>query len=214
MTTIRQLIEKYVKANGMRLVGGNGTDCGVIMPWLIMDTQYQLYWKEIRPLNCGHSLQQCKTRWEESYNRFNRAMFSYFNEEEKDYIVDLMAEMEDYIAHDVTIAQIQFENKIMEFYDPDEQRVIASCMLCHILATCAQLIYGEIFRTRYNHGRVNNDIQGVAHNAWQFANIFHDASYPGMRISFNEDKNIGTSVAIIEKKIIRFFKEHSDAEGR
>lgn len=210
--TPRQIIEKYMKANGMHLVGGNGTDCGAIMPWLIMDVQYQLFWKEIHPLNCGHSLQQAKTRWEESYNRFNRSMFSFYNSEEKDYIVDLMAEMEDYLEHDVTIALIQFENKVMKMYEPEEQRIIASCMLCHVLATCAQIVYGEIFRTRSNHKRVDKNIEGVEIYAWRFANIFHEAFNPGVMVSFNDDKNVGDSVAIIQKKIVRFFKEHSNAQ--
>lgn len=203
--TNKEIMEKFLERNGLRLYTGTADDFSPMLPWMIMNIQYQIFWKIIHPMPCGHSLQKYKSRWHECYNKFNHSLLCVFSDVEKAEIAEKMGEFEDYMDYHVTVAKMQFMNRV-SFYPVDMQDVIASCMMCNVLAQNAQIVYGRVFKTGRLKSKTNRDIEGVEKNSHMFVNILH-GMFSDQKVTFMDDKNINDAVLILQKRIVKWLQE-------
>ena len=205
--TSKEIIHRILDRMNLEITKGTDEMLDPILPWFIMDIQYQIYCRSIKPLNCVHDLQFLRTRWNENYKFFNKSMFCMFNDDEKSEIVDMMDEFETYISNDVEIAKIQFMN-VMKGYDLDIQDIIASGMMCNVLAQNANIIYNKVYALGRNGKHIDNpNIAAVATYSFKFVNLLHNA-ISDERLVFNGVKPLDDAIQIISNKMIKWIKTH------
>lgn len=196
MTNI-ELVEKYLHSIGMKLVTGSTLE--TLLPFLIMDCQYQLYTKDIAHLPAKRELKKIRNQWIESYNRFNRSLFDAFSIEEQDEIVDRMDDFANYIQNDLVIAKVAMMD-VAKKLPLETQNVIGSCLMCNALAQMAQIIWGKVYHNRRNESMFNREIDGVRKFSWRFLNMYYKEDE---NISCNVE-SVNTTIDILCRKVIKW----------
>ena len=132
------IVTRFIRYYGGQITREQvGNDLTPVAPYILMDVAYQSYRKHILPLPVKGRAKQLRGYWASAYNRFNRELFLPFRPEEYDDIIDKMDEVEDFIGEEVKT----LENAIVAFLDgkiEHDREVIASILLCNILAQAAQ----------------------------------------------------------------------------
>lgn len=205
--TSKEIIHRILEKQGLQVTKGRDDMLDPVLPWFIMDIQYQLFCKVIKPLNCGHDLQKFRTRWNESYNIFNKSMFCMFNDDEKLEIVDMMDDFENYIANDVEIAKIQFMN-VLGKYELEIQDIIATGMMCNVLSQSANIIFKRIYAVGHNgKHQENRYISSVEAYSYKFVNLLHQSMSDEV-VKFSDVKPLDDAIKVLHKKIIKWLKTH------
>lgn len=201
MTTIKELVDVYLASRGYKRLKGADEDATPILPLIMMDSAFQLYDKYIKPVKCKHELKKLKNEWVAHYNRFNRSFFRCYNEEQTDFIIEMMDAFEDYIQKDMQIAYIQFTN-LFRNEDLERQKILSACMLSNILCQCAEIIHERIYGGVYENK--NHDIISCEKTMHKWSDLFYGKEKPSL--DPNKDKNITTAVDILCKRQIEFLK--------
>ena len=98
-----QIAQAYIERMGMIPVCGEGFE--PVMPYIMMDSVYQIYKEEIQPLPLKNQLKQYRNKWEKNYKYFNHEFFSVFTQDEAVDITDMMDEFEEFIANDLMVVR-------------------------------------------------------------------------------------------------------------
>lgn len=201
MSKFEPIIKGYLERRGLKVCRGQGTT--ILAPVFIMDAQYQIWCKDIRNIPCKHLMKKYKKAWSDAYNAFNKDFFFGMDSESVDTIVDAMDDFEEYIANDMMIAEIAVMNLVKK--EPVErQRVIASCMLCNVLAQAAQIIWQATYK--FVPGiKINAHIAAVEKNTMLFLNEYHTRAYT---VHSNDDKPLADAVTVLCNKITQWINRY------
>ena len=145
MTNIKEIVDIFLASKGMKREKGNDGDISPLLPLIIMDTALQLFNKYIRPVECKREMKMYKNKWIRLYHEYNMMYFRCFNEEQRDFIIDIMDEFDEHIEKQLFICHIQIMNKV-NFEPIDRQKVLASTLLISILCQAARIIYEGFFQ--------------------------------------------------------------------
>lgn len=200
--TANDLVDTYLTHIGMRRVKGNGYDA--ILPFFMLDAMYQIMSKDIVPVPSRQEQKLALKRWQASYNSFNRDFFSAFNQEQQDAVIDIMDAFESYINNDIVVAEVSVMKQLQKYdISFEHQKVIASCMLCHVLAQTAQIAWGAIYKDKHNVSKESPHIKAILKYSSQWMNLYF-ASKSDAHINPNNDKQICLAVDILCKKMVNF----------
>lgn len=197
--TNSELVETYLEKQGMRRIKGTNEDFSPLLPYLMLDAVYQMWCKTIKPIECKFELNKYKNTWNKNYNEFNRQFFNCFNIEQRDAIIDKMDDFEQYIGNDITIAKVQVMNCI-NFETLDRQDVLATCMLCSILAQSARIVWGRVYKNAKFHDEKNGYISTIEKSIKNFMDTYYGKGKPNIKC--DEDKKVSDAVSVLCKKMI------------
>lgn len=200
--SINEIVDTYMRHCHMRRVQGTGGD--PILPFFMLDAMYQILKRDLWPVESRHEAKRERTLWLNSYNAFNRDFFSAFDDDQKDYIIDLMDSFESYINNDVIVARVAIMNQIKQYgLEFEDQKVLSSFMLCHILAQTAKITWNAIYKTKYCGPRASVYLDSILKHSSRWMNLYF-ASKSDAHINPNNDKQICLAVDILCKKMVNF----------
>lgn len=204
---ISALSARYIEANGLRVVAGDAGVGDLLVPYLLMDAEYSLYQKYVTKVSAKRELKKVKGAWVEAYGLFNRAFFSAFGEEQRDVVVDLMDEYEEWVGNSVEIARITVMNEIgKEGYDLDEQELLGACLMCNCLSQCANIVWETIHVDARGMKRKSDAIERVEWCSKRFADVWMEQRGDRKVINLNENKKVNAAMNALVSKIVRFPK--------
>lgn len=200
-----EIVDIYLKSLGMKRVSGDSLE--PILPHIMMDAQYQIYCKEIKPLDCKHRLKKFRNEWIQHYNLFNRQFFSAFTDEQKDEVIDKMDSFERYIYNDIVIAKVSIMN-CCTGCDFQTQKVLAACALCNILAQAALVIWQKVYKNSKGQDTKNLEIEAIG----RCASLFMHEYYRGAKdISCNND-NVDKAISVLCRKMVKWLYDDKMSE--
>lgn len=139
------LVKSYISHNNMTILNGKSDDVSPILPFMMMDAQYQIYIKTIVPLRVTGAAKMVKNRWVKCYTTFNKSFFACYTQDQQDAIIDRMDDFEDFIANDLMFVKVAISD-CFNHLDIEKQSVISDCLLCNILAQTAQITWGRVYK--------------------------------------------------------------------
>lgn len=195
--TNKELVEKYLASRGMRLVSGSTLE--PLLPFIIMDAQYQLYSHDVAPLPVKREMKQERNKWIAAYNKFNKGLFRAFDTDEQDEIIDKMDEFSAYIQNDLMITKVAMMD-LVKHLPFERQNVIGSCLMCNTLAQVAQIIWSKVFHDRHGNPETNRELHCVRISSYRFLNMYH---HEGRNISCNTE-TVNTALDIFCRKAVKW----------
>lgn len=200
--SINEIVDTYMRHCHMRRVQGTGGD--PILPFFMLDAMYQILKRDLWPVESRHEAKRERTLWLNSYNALNRDFFSAFNDDQRDYIIDLMDSFEEHINNDVLITQVAVMNQLGEYkLSFEDQKIVSSAMLCHILAQTAKITWNAIYKTKHCGLRANAYLDSILKHSSRWMNLYF-SSKSDAHINPNDNQQICTAVDILCKKMVNF----------
>lgn len=199
MVTIDSLIEKYLKAKGLKKVKGADNDAIPLLPFIIMDSAFQLFDKYVKKVECRHEMKKWKKEWIAHYNRLNNDFFRCYDEEETDFIINMMDTFEEYVANDMLIVFVQFTN-LFKNESLDRQKILSACMLINILCQCAENFWERVFSATFE--KKNQDIIACERYMHKWSDAYYGKDKPNLNP--NNSKPICDAVDILCHKQVKF----------
>ena len=204
MTNIKEIVDIFLASKGMKREKGNDGDISPLLPLIIMDTALQLFNKYIRPVECKREMKMYKNKWIRLYHEYNMMYFRCFNEEQRDFIIDIMDEFDEHIEKQLFICHIQIMNKV-NFEPIDRQKVLASTLLISILCQAARIIYVEFFQKAKIPMRCTIlDQMDAAILKWQ--NLYYGTGKPNVKVG--DDKQVCLAVDVLLKYCVNFLQKY------
>ena len=195
-----QVINAFFKANGLKVLSGNGESMMSFLPFFMMDACYQLYTKDIAPLDVKFEAKRWKNVWKDAYNKFNHMLFKSFNADQEDYVIDKMDEFEKYAMNHIVILKVQLIGMLREMgIDDDEGQVIAASITCNTLAQSAQSIWKRTYQGIYGNFEDNPYITNIERATIKFAEAYRKST---ITISINRFPKIVEAMNILCKKMV------------
>lgn len=173
------------------------------MPFYIMDACYQIYCKEIKDLPCKQMMKQAKRRWGVCYHQYTTEFFRAFNEDQVEFITDQMDEFNDYIHNSVVILKSKVMSYVPDTVSFEDKKVLASLLLCNVLAQAAQHIHGEMYRNSDMTKEVNIHIEGVKKASYDISR-YHPAS---KGVNLTASAEVMKLIDALCKKIMKFLND-------
>ena len=199
--TNKELVETYLAYHGMKRVEGKDEDLSPLLPFIMMDITLDMYLKVIKPLNCKHLMNHYRKEWKRNYDAFNARLFMCFNADQRDALTDKMDEFEEYIQNYVMIAKVQIMNCI-SFEPIERQEVLATCLLCSILAQSARIIWGRIYKNDRLEDGENIYLRSIELYIKKFMDAYYGVGKP--RVKCDDNEAVRNAVDILCKKTIQW----------
>lgn len=197
------IVDTYLAYKHKRRTKGKRENLLFLMPFYIMDTCYQIYCKDIKGLPCRHQMKQAKKRWSVCYHQYTTDFFRAFNQEQTDYIVDRMDEFNDYIHNSLVILKSKVVGLIPGSVSFEDKKILASLLICNVLAQAAQQLYGNMYRNSDMTKQVNMHIEGVKKASYDIA--YHYPTSRGVDLTASDE--VMDLINALCKKIMKFLKE-------
>ena len=199
---IREIINTYLQSNRLKVDKGNEGDFSPILPLIIMDEAYQIFCKYIRPIECRFESNRLKKDWMKEYHTFNQSYFSHFNQEQIDFIIDLMDENEAFLHNDLMMVFVHCSDLIMD--EPFERKqVLAAGMMIDVLSSIAELFWEKIFRNAYEP--TNSHLKRMDKGIIRWCSLYHgDKS----TVNPNNSDVVEKSVYALINKQMKFLTQH------
>ena len=203
-TNIKEIVDIFLASKGMKREKGNDGDISPLLPLIIMDTALQLFNKYIRPVECKREMKMYKNKWIRLYHEYNMMYFRCFNEEQRDFIIDIMDEFDEHIEKQLFICHIQIMNKV-NFEPIDRQKVLASTLLISILCQAARIIYEGFFqKAKIPMKCTILEQMDSAIIIWQ--NLYYGTGKPNVKVS--DDNQVCLAVDVLLKYCINFLQKY------
>lgn len=199
----REIAEAYLKSRGLRLKEGDIEDDQIFLPYLVMDTVYQIYCRTVKPLPVKHELKRMKSGMRDAYMRFNRGFFRAFTQEQQDEIIDAMDGFDAYIADTLTITRAAVSSTV-SFLDFDLQMKMTDMLLMNILANSAGIFYHDMFRGLPERYRHEPNIEAMATLARRFGDAYYKSTGGQRRINPNDVPKIDGSMQALFRRILQW----------
>lgn len=200
---IDSLVDTYIGSLGLRRI--KGSSASPILPFFVLDAMYQIMQRELCPLKVTFQTKRAMNEWLHSYGLLNRHFFGTLSPAQQDEVIDIMDLFSEKVGNDITVTEVAVMNQLSRYgMEAGEQKVLASAMLCNILAQQASVIWEDVYR------RANRYLLAIEHQSKQWMQTYFIRRFPG-HINPNEDEGICTAVDVLCKKIIYFLdtlKEH------
>lgn len=235
MTENDELVGALVNGKGMTLYEGKDDDVAPLLPYLMMDAMYQIYCKSVLPFPAKGEMKKIKSAWSNCYKFFNHSFLICFTSEQRDAIMNKMDDFEDSIENDVMFVKVAIMNCFSSL-DIDKQKMIADCLTCNILAQCAQITWGRVYK-RVNpdaarafmsktiegqrnyiskschyvaplRDSFNKDIEGVRVYSRKFLTAYYRE---GETVDINDSKPLTRAVDNLCRKMVRWMKQHKSS---
>lgn len=198
------LVDTYLAHKGMRRVAGTGYD--PILPFFMLDAMYQIMSKDIVPVESKQEQKLALKRWQMSYNAFNRDFFSAFDSDQQDKIIDIMDAFEAYINNDIIIAEVAVMDDLAKHNIPlDQQKVVASAMMCHVLTQAAHITWGAVYKNRYNVSKESPHIKAILKYSSMWMNMYF-SKVSDAHIDPNDSQQICDAMDALCRKMVKFLK--------
>lgn len=143
--TNREITSRYLAHMGMTRTKEDSDGFQPILPVYIMDVVYEIYCKHVAPTKPRFDLKKAKNEWRDAYNLFDRDFHRAFTQDEWADLSDQMDAFRDYIGNHLTVAVVSVMDVFKDF-PLNEQKVLASLAIADVLATTAQVVWGNIYR--------------------------------------------------------------------
>ena len=184
----------------MKLSGTARDDVRMMMPFYLMDASYQVYCKDVKDYPCKQMLKNVKSRWRESYRKFNADFFKAFNQDQIEFITDQMDEFEDYIHNKM----VMLKTTVMGVFSPeasfDEKKILASVLTSNVLSQMAQHVWRDMYRDKWHRPKDNPMIEAVTKNSYEFANHF-----PVSRgVDLTASDKVSSMISSLCKEVMKF----------
>ena len=194
--TALELVDIYIATLGLKRL--KGERASPILPFFILDAMYSILVKDIAPIPVKGPTKKALTEWTHNYNLFNRSFFRAFTQEQQDEVIDIMDAFIAHIGNDITVTQVAVMNQLSKHGIAFEgQKILASAMLCNILAQQATIVWEEVYK------KSNRYLAAIERHSKLWMQSYFIQRYPG-HVKPNEDKTICLAVDILCKKIIQF----------
>lgn len=204
-------MQRFLEAQGLSIIKGHlCTD--LFLPYLLMDCQYQIFDKNIKGINMKGYMKSVKNRWAEQNKLFFKSLFIGLNPEECEELTDLMDEFEDFIQNDVSILKSHIVSCIPSEVDFEKRVLIGDSMSCNILAQCAQIVWGSMFKTPNGNQDTNAKIKGIENLSHRMACELHNCDK--QTIDLNKEKIIHACVDGLKHKIVLFLRNQDEPESQ
>ena len=199
---IREIINTYLQSNRLKVDKGNEGDFSPILPLIIMDEAYQIFCKDIRPIECRFESNRLKKDWLKEYHTFNQSYFRHFNQEQIDFIIDLMDENEAFLHNDLMMVFVHCSDLIMD--EPFERKqVLAAGMMIDVLSSMAELFWEKIFRNAYEP--TNEHLKRMDKEIIRWCNLYHKNK---STVNPNNSEAIEKAVYALINKQVKFLTKH------
>lgn len=214
--TQRELIDTYMASIGRKLEQGENAE--PLLPFLLGDAIYDIYNKDIRTYPLHHDMKRIRNAWAAAYTRFNKPFFKAFDEEASIQVTDLMDDFEEYIADDLTILRSHVVRILGDEIPFEKRQVITSALLCHVLAQCAEIAWGNVHRVTVRPSKFayhvkpeyNRDLDTINHASFVIGNHIH-AQYSTKTINPNKCKDVPPALSRLCKRIYQWLEEEPQA---
>lgn len=193
-----QIAQAYIERMGMIPVSGEGFE--PVMPYIMMDSVYQIYKEEIQPLPLKNQLKQYRNKWEKNYKYFNHEFFSVFTQDEAVDITDMMDEFEEFIANDLMVVR----STVMNIFGDDEfemKKTIGACSLCNIITQSAQILWSMVYRDFKGRATKNPYLSAIEKSTHDFMNAYYVCDKV---IDLNASKTLKNSVDSLCYKMMHY----------
>lgn len=205
--TNKEIVDTYLKYRGKRRTATGKQDNTLpLMPFFIMDIVYQIFCKDVKPMDCKHQMQQHRTRWADNYQKFNNEFFRAFNDEQRDYIIDLMDEFDAFIHNSVVMMKSTVVNSFTADAEFEDKKNLASLLTCNVLCQAAQHLYGDMYRDRYMNKESNVHIAAIQQSSYRIA-----CHYPASKgTDLTSKEPVLKMIDVLCKQIVKFLKLKDD----
>lgn len=203
-TSIKEIVDVFLASKGLKREKGNDGDISPLLPLIIMDSAYQLFNKYINPVECKREMKMYKNQWKKLYHEFNMTYFRYFNEEQSDFVIDLMDAFDEHIEKHLFICHIQIMNKV-NFEPTDRQKVLAGTLLISILCQAARIIYEGFFQKAKIPMKCTllEQLDAIIIR-WQ--NLYYGTGKPNVKV--DDDKQVCLAVDVLLKYCVNFLQKY------
>lgn len=200
---IKELVDTYLKSRGLKRQKGRDDDATPLLPLIMMDSAYQLFNTYIKPVNSRFEMKKYKNEWLKAYNSFNKDFFSCYNEEQTDYLIDMMDAFAEYIKNHEEIVFVQFTNQFKN--EPlERQKVLSASMIINVYCQCAEIIWEAIFRNAYH--KENKNILACERLIHKWNAQYYGADKPD--VDPNKNEEICRCVDILCRKQTEFIRNY------
>lgn len=206
---MQSLIERFIEAQKLNVIRGSLCP-DIFLPYLLMDCQYQIFSEGIRNKELKGYSKVIRNRWTKLNTIFFENLFKGLNAEDCEALTDIMDEFEEYIKQDAFMLKNHVMNCMPNNVDFEKRMMIGDSMTCNILAQCAQIVWGSIFKTKNANDDCNPQIQGVVLLSHRMACEVHNCDK--QTIDLNNAQNIRDCVEALKRKMIQFLRDKDPVE--
>lgn len=139
----RQTLNKFFKLNDMTPAIKH-QDVVLFLPYMLIDMAYELYQKDIKPVDCKHRVKHIQKQLGQLLTDFFKQFFTGFSVDEQCEITDLMDGLEEAIHNDIVRYKLTVMNAV-KAEDVDIKKRIASGFTCSVLMETATRLYNYIY---------------------------------------------------------------------
>lgn len=196
----KEIIEAFIRKFGT-LKKGESDNVLLILPYMVMNLVYTLYQDYIRGVKCHHMLQKYRTIWVNEYTTLNNRFLRAFDEDQVDAVIDMMDEMEEYMAKDLMVARIAVMN-VFPDEDLEMQEILSAVILANALTQCAQLYWSNSFVDKSGRRLRHPGLDKIERATKEFAS--HLPRKNMSRVNLNDFKDVEKSVKIVQRRLIQW----------
>lgn len=209
--TNTEIVDKWLASIGMKRASGSSLE--PILPFFMLDAAYNMWLKDVSPIECRHEAKKMKKEWVRRYTVFNRQFFRAFTLDEQCEITDKMDSFDTYIGNHVMVAKVQVMNAMRDL-DTDQAVRCASLLIINILCQSAQIVWQHVYKGGRDNDRTNQDILALERLSSRFMNAYH-SGISDRNVNPNECKPLVDAVDVLCQKMIKWLyvdKKQSEAE--
>ena len=193
-----ELVETYTKSIKRRRYTNDRENLLPVLPFFMLDAVYQIYMRDILPLDCKHETKRWRNIWSKAYNRVNMGFFRAFTVDQQDEVIDRMDSFGDYIYNHVMVAKFSIMNLIKD-YPLEVQSTVSSCLVCSVIAQSAEIIWEEVYLDERGRKTHNHDIEQMVQAIQMFLNSWHR---PDRRVDCDKDERVNRAVQVLQNKMV------------
>ena len=209
--TNNEIVDKWLASIGMKRVSGSSLE--PILPFFMLDAAYNMWLKDVSPIECRHEAKKMKKEWVTRYGLFNRQFFRAFSLDEQCEITDKMDSFDAYIGNHVMIAKVQVMG-VMRDLETEQAVRCASLLIINILCQSAQIVWRNVYKNSRFGDQDNPDIHALERLSSRFMNAYH-SGISDRNVNPNESKPLVDAVDVLCQKMIRWLyvdKKAGEAE--
>lgn len=200
--TNKDILHKFLEGYNKKVLYGNEEDFSPMLPFLLMDFAYQLFTKYLAEgkWELKGKSKQARNDWMTAYHEFNSKFFSCFDTDEKVYVTDKMDSLEEFIQHDLVVAESMITSQFKYLDIQDQMRAMA-ILMCGVFAEAAQVTWGNAFKGIDGNGTINAQIKRMQRD---IEDIRKNVRLGGKLIDLYVSKQTESAVSILCRKTVKW----------
>lgn len=199
------------KARGLHRVSGGDNNASGILPWIIMQTAYDLFKEHINDTKYKYELNKYRKAWMVEYSAFNeKGCTNLLDLEQGEFLGDLMNDYEGYIKEDLKIFFWQVTNVIEEDFTFKEEKELAAAVCIYTLSQCADSIYRMVYSpvSRTDVEIADKHLLNCKRIIYAWQEEFRKRKGYRTDIDLYSNKTIAEAMDILVRKQVKFLKKY------